>query len=68
MELGIRHIKSDAGIVTISICLTTLKGKEINKSVLHKHSDTALYAAKSEGKNCSYVLTTDTHLKSSGEW
>lgn len=56
-SLGIKHNKSDAGVVTVSIGIEALKEDKLNKIDLFKHSDIALYLAKNKGKNNSQVYT-----------
>jgi diguanylate cyclase (GGDEF)-like protein/PAS domain S-box-containing protein len=55
--LGINHVLSDAGIVTVSIGIEAMKADNLNKIDLFKHSDIALYLAKDKGRNCSYLYT-----------
>jgi diguanylate cyclase (GGDEF)-like protein/PAS domain S-box-containing protein len=55
--LDIKHTKSDAGVVTVSIGIETMKGDKLNRIDLFKHSDIALYSAKNNGRNCSYLYT-----------
>jgi diguanylate cyclase (GGDEF)-like protein len=55
--LDIKHIKSDAGVVTVSIGIAVMKADKLNRIDLFKHSDIALYFAKDNGKNCSYLYT-----------
>ncbi len=53
--LDIKNAQSDSGIVTLSIGIEALKGNKLNKDILFKNSDSALYSAKRSGKNCSYI-------------
>jgi diguanylate cyclase (GGDEF)-like protein len=57
--LNIEHSQSHTGIVTVSIGIEALNADNLNRIDLFKHSDIALYAAKSNGKNCSRVYTQD---------
>jgi diguanylate cyclase (GGDEF)-like protein/PAS domain S-box-containing protein len=53
--LGIKYPDCDAGIVTVSIGIETLKADKLNKTDLFKHADIALYSAKDNGRNCSDI-------------
>jgi diguanylate cyclase (GGDEF)-like protein len=57
--LDIKHTKSDAGLVTVSIGIETMKADKLNRIDLFKHSDIALYFAKNNGRNCSYLYTEE---------
>ncbi len=58
--LAIKHTKSEAGVVTVSIGIEALKADKLNKRDLFKHADTALYLAKENGKNCSHVYAVQS--------
>lgn len=51
--LGIPHRLSDKGVVTVSIGVEAMEADKLNKIDLFKHSDIALYVAKTNGKNCT---------------
>ena len=53
--LEIKHTQSS--IVTVSIGLEAMNADKLNKRDLFKHADIALYAAKDNGKNCSYLYS-----------
>jgi diguanylate cyclase (GGDEF)-like protein/PAS domain S-box-containing protein len=55
--LNIRHTNSDAGVVTVSIGIEVMDANRLNRIDLFKHSDIALYLAKNNGRNCSYLYT-----------
>ena len=66
--LGIKHTKSDAGVVTVSIGIEALKEDKLNKIDLFKHSDIALYSAKNNGKNSSEIYTESVNYSVYLSW
>lgn len=59
-SLRIKHNFPDSiGVITVSIGVAALHGSALNEPDLLRHADTAMYAAKSAGKNCSVVYETD---------
>ena len=53
--LDIKHANSNIGVVTVSIGIEVMEADKLNRKDLFKHSDIALYLAKSNGRNCSYL-------------
>lgn len=56
-DLGLEHIHSVSGKMSVSIGVESLKGNDLNRDDLFKHSDMALYLAKQCGKNCTRKYT-----------
>lgn len=55
--LDIKHTESDTGVVTVSIGIEVMEADKLNKIDLFKHADIALYVAKNNGRNCSYLYS-----------
>lgn len=53
--LAIQCSESDFGVLTVSIGIDAMKADTLNKTDLFKHADTALYIAKSKGKNRCFI-------------
>lgn len=57
VDLAIEHNRSKWKIMSVSIGVESLKGDELNRDDLYKHSDIALYMAKQSGKNRTLKFT-----------
>lgn len=54
--LNVAHVDSLAGVLTVSIGIESMPSETLDKALLFKHADRALYSAKDRGKNCCYLF------------